>query len=84
MQSHGRLPRSRATDLDFTPTDSAHAEAEDFGDGLFRGPPTREMQDVRAAIHLLPLRIDAIEKPTGMFLENIAYAHRLDDVDTNL
>ena len=84
MKSDGRLTRASSTDLDFTPTDSTHAKTEHFRDGLFRGPPTGEMQDVRPAVHLLPLCVDAIEKPTGMFLENIAYAHRLDDVDTNL
>src|SRR5438309_10282720 len=42
------------------------------------------MQDVRAAVHLLPLGVDAIEEASRMLLENVAYAHRLDDVDTNL
>src|SRR5207253_7998925 len=84
MQSHGRLPRPRPTDLDLSPTDTANAETEDFGDGFLRGPPTREMQDVRAAVHLLPLGIDAIEEASRMLLQHIADPRCLDDVDADL
>src|SRR5437867_3895998 len=42
------------------------------------------MQDVVAAIHLLPLRIHAIEKSAGVPLQNVAYAPGLDDVDADL
>src|SRR5437867_13357800 len=41
------------------------------------------MQDVRAAVHLLPLRIHAIEETPWMLLEHIADPRRLDDVDAD-
>src|SRR2546425_1252480 len=41
------------------------------------------MKDVRPAVHLLPLRIDAIQEAPWMLLEHVANAGRLDDVDTN-
>src|SRR5438477_12582716 len=83
MKSDGRLTRPRSTDLDLTPTASAHAKTEHFGDGLFRGPPTGEMQDVRTAVHLLPFCVDAIEKPAGVFLQHVTNACGLNDVDAD-
>jgi len=41
------------------------------------------MQDVRAAVHLLPLRIHAIQEPARVFLEHIPDAGSLDDVDAH-
>src|SRR5438874_5477156 len=83
VQRDRRLPRARTTDLDLSPTDSANSETEHFRDGFLRGPPTGEMQDVRAAVHLLPLRVYAIEKPPWMLLEDIPNAHGLNDVDAH-
>src|SRR5438034_11039051 len=41
------------------------------------------MQDVCAAVHLLPLRIDAIEKSPRMLLEHVADPCGLDDVNAD-
>src|SRR2546430_14219729 len=84
MKRHRGLPGASSTDLDLSPTDAAHTETEHFRDGLLRSPPTGEMQDVRAAIHRLPLRIHAIQESPGVFLEHVADPPRLDDVDANL
>src|SRR5207302_4990042 len=84
MQSHGGLHRPRPTDLDLPPTDAADSETEHLRDGFLRRPPAREMQDVRAAVHLLPLGIDAIEEASRMLLEHIADPRCLDDVDADL
>src|SRR2546428_12013499 len=84
MKRHRGLPGASSTDLDLSPTDAAHTEAEHFRDGFLRGPPTGEMQDVRAAIHLLPFRVHAIEEAPRVLLEHIADTHRLDDVDPYL
>src|SRR5256885_15010057 len=84
MKRHRGLPGASSTDLDLSPTDAAHTEAEHFRDGFLRGPPTGEMQDVRAAIHLLPLRIDAIQESARMPLQHVSNPHRLDDVDSHL
>src|SRR5438046_7085924 len=42
------------------------------------------MQNVRAAIHLLPFGIDVIEEAPRMLLKHVADPLRLDDVDANL
>jgi len=84
MQSYGRLTRARAPDLDLSPADAANAESEHLRDGLLRGPPAGEMQDVRAAVHLLPLGVHAIEKSPWMLLEHIPDPSSLDDVDPDL
>src|SRR6266550_6154042 len=84
MKSDRWLTRPRATDLDLSPTDATHTKSEHFRDGLLRGPPPGEMQDVRAAIHLLPLRIHAIEKAARVPLQHVSNPHRLDDVDSHL
>src|SRR5438874_11326120 len=84
VQRDRRLPRARTTDLDLSPTDSANSETEHFRDGFLRGPPTGEMQDVRAAVHLLPLRVHAIQESPRVLLEHVADARRLDDVDPDL
>src|SRR5439155_22667763 len=52
-------------------------------DGFLRSPSPREMQDVRAAVHLLPLRIHAVEKSPRMLLEHVADPRGLDDVDAD-
>src|SRR2546430_12734408 len=65
MKRHRGLPGASSTDLDLSPTDAADTESEHFRDGLLRSPPTGEMQDVRAAVHLLPLRIHAIQESAG-------------------
>src|SRR5207249_1844252 len=84
MKRHRGLPGASSTDLDLSPTDATHTETEHFRDGLLRSPPTGEMQNVRAAIHLLPFGIDAIEEAPRMLLEHVADPPRLDDVDANL
>src|SRR5439155_18033997 len=84
MKRHRGLPGASSTDLVLSPTDAADTQSEHFRDGLFRSPPTREVQDVRAAIHLLPFRVHAIQESAGVLLENVADTHRLDDVDPDL
>src|SRR5438105_13154024 len=84
MKRDRRLASASSTNFDLAPADAADSETEHLRDGFLRGPPTREMQDVRAAIHLFPFCVDTIEEAPRMLLEHIAYAHCLDDVDTNL
>src|SRR5206468_12915973 len=60
------LARARAADLDLAPADATHTEAEHLRDGLFGRPTTGEMENVRAAIHLLPFRVHAIQKAAGV------------------
>src|SRR2546430_16731638 len=84
MKRHRGLPGASSTDLDLSPTDATHTETEHFRDGLLRSPPTGEMQDVRAAIHLLPLRIHAIQESPRVLLKHVADPPRLDDVDPHL
>lgn len=84
MKSDCRLTGPSSTNLDFTPAHPTDAKTEDLRDGFLRGPPTREMQDVVAAVHLLPLGIDAIKKAPRVLLEHIADARGLDDVDADL
>lgn len=84
MKGDGGLARARASDLDLSPADAADTESKHLRYGLFRSPPPGEMKHVRPAIHLLPLRVDAIEKSPGMLLEHIADARGLDDVDADL
>src|SRR5439155_1180343 len=84
MKRHRGLPGASSTDLDLSPTDAADTESEHFRDGFLRGPPTREMQDVRAAIHLLPLGIDAIQESPRVPLQHVSNPNRLNDVDANL
>src|SRR6267143_1168351 len=52
--------------------------------GYARWTPTGEMQDVRAAVHLLPLRVHAIQESAGVLLQHIANSCRLNDVDPDL
>src|SRR2546425_9678921 len=42
------------------------------------------MQDVATAVHLLPIRVDTIEKAPGVFLQHVADARGLDDVDPDV
>src|SRR5207247_10940956 len=84
MKRHRGLPGASSTDLDLSPTDATHTETEHFRDGLLRSPPTGEMQNVRAAIHLLPFGIDAIQESAGVPLQHVSHPHGLDDVDANL
>src|SRR5438046_999599 len=84
MKRHRGLPGASSTDLDLSPTDATHTETEHFRDGLLRSPPTGEVQNVRAAIHLLPFGIDAIEEAPRMLRKHVADPPRLDDVDANL
>ena len=84
VQRDRRLTRARSTDLNFTPAHSTDAKTEHFGDGLFRRPPTGEMEHIRAAIHLLPLRVDTVQESAGMLLEHIPDASCLNDVDAYL
>src|SRR2546430_7514810 len=84
MKRHRGLPGACSTDLDLSPTDAADTESEHFRDGLLRSPPTGEMQDVRAAVHLLPLRIHAIQESAGVLLENVSDARCFNDVDPDL
>src|SRR5437867_10082953 len=83
MKSDRRLTGSCSPDLDLSPADAANAEAEHLRDGFLRSPSPREMQDVRAAVHLLPLRIHAVEKSPRMLLEHVADPRGLDDVDAD-
>src|SRR5439155_2347535 len=78
-----RLASASSTNFDLAPADAADSETEHLRDGFLRRPPTREMQDVRAAVHLLPLGIDAIEEASRMLLEHIADPRCLDDVDAD-
>ena len=84
MKRDGRLTGAHASDLNLTPAHSTDAETEDLRDSFLRGPPTGEMQDVVAAVHLLPLRIHAIQESAGMLLEHIPDASCLNDVDAYL
>src|SRR2546430_11182374 len=84
MKRHRGLPGASSTDLDLSPTDAADTESEHFRDGLLRSPPTGEMQDVRAAVHLLPLRIHAIQESAGGLLGNASDARRLNDCGPHL
>src|SRR5439155_16188095 len=78
-----RLTGSCSPDLDLSPADAANAQTEDLRDGFLRSPSPGEMQDVRAAVHLLPLRIHAVEKSPRMLLEHVADPRGLDDVDAD-
>src|SRR3989442_2896711 len=42
------------------------------------------MQDVATAVHLLPIRVDTIEKAPGVFLQHVADARGLNDVDPDV
>src|SRR5438876_1196409 len=84
MKCDDRLTCASAADLDLAPPDSANTETEHLRDGLFGRPTTGEMENVRAAIHLLPFRVHAIQKAAGVPLQYVADPRRLNDVDANL
>src|SRR5207247_8417306 len=45
---------------------------------------TGEMENIAAAVHLFPFRIDAIEEAPRMLLQHVTNPRRLDDVDADL
>src|SRR5437868_8433865 len=84
VQGHGRLTGARASDLDLAPADAPNPEPEDLRHGLFSGPSAGEMEDVRATVHLLPLRIHAVQEAPRVLLQHVADTRGLDDVDADL
>src|SRR2546430_16593686 len=84
MKSDDRLTGARPADLDLPPPDPSNTETEDFRDGFLRGPATGQMEHVAAAVHLLPLRVYAVEKAPRMLLEHMTDPRRPDDVHADL
>src|SRR5438046_1951432 len=84
MEGDGRLSCTCAPNLNFSPAHAPDTKTQDFRDGFLRSPPTGEMKDVRAAIHLFPLRVDAVQESAGVPLQHIPNPYRFNDVDPNL